>query len=120
MGAKSEVGANKSILKCKRRRGLYEVMSARSKVWKSSRSLITAEHYDMLPPTAPTYLNIDAGPSMLPTKKYCDITGLPAKYMDPVTKLRYVEKQAFRKARNLAEHKVEEFLSLRKAQVRIK
>lgn len=32
-------------------------------------------------PTAP--------PSLLPAKKYCDITGLPASYTDPRTKLRY-------------------------------
>lgn len=32
-------------------------------------------------PTAP--------PSLLPAKKYCDITGLPAAYTDPRTKLRY-------------------------------
>lgn len=120
MGASSDVGVNKPVLKTKRRRGIYEVTAARSKTWKSSRSLITAEHYDMMPPTAPTYVSIDAGPSMLPTKKYCDITGLPAKYTDPVTKLRFVGKQAFRVARNLPDHKVEEFLALRQAQVRIK
>lgn len=120
MGANSEIGLSKSILKTKRRRGLYEVMSARSKTWKSSRSLITNEHYDMLPASVPTYVNIDAGPSMMPTKKYCDFTGLPAKYTDPVTKLRFVGTKAFRKARNMQEHKVEEFLSLRKAQIRIK
>lgn len=120
MGASSDVGLNKSILKTKRRRGLYEVMSARSKTWKSSRSLITNEHYDMLPPSLPTYANIDAGPSMMPTKKYCDFTGFPAKYTDPVTKLRFVGKEAFRKSRNMPEHKVEEFLSLRNAQIRIK
>ena len=32
-------------------------------------------------PTAP--------PSLLPNKKYCDITGLHASYTDPRTKLRY-------------------------------
>lgn len=107
-------------MKIKRKRGIYEVMSQKSTAWKSSRSLISAEHYDMIPPTTPTYLNIDAPPSMLPTKKYCDLTGLPAKYTDPITKLRYVSKEAFRKARKLHDHKVEEFLSLRHAQIRIK
>lgn len=89
-------------------------------MWKSSRSLLSAEHYDMISPSTPTYVNIDAPPSMIPSKKYCDITGLPSKYMDPITKIRYVSKEAFRIARNLQDHKVEEFLSLRHAQVRIK
>jgi len=33
--------------------------------------------------------DIDAPPSLLPQKKYCDITGLEGKYTDPKTKLRY-------------------------------
>lgn len=120
MGATLEVGANKAIMKTKRRRGIYEVMAARSKAWKSSRSLITAEHYDMVPANTATFVNIDAPPSMLPSKKYCDVTGLPCKYTDPVTKMRFVSKDAFRMIRKLQDHKVEEFLSLRHAQTRLK
>ena len=96
------------------------MMTAKSKSWKSSRSLITAEHYDMVPVNTPTFVNIDAPPSTLPAKKYCDITGLPSKYTDPVTKMRYESKEGFRMARRLHEHKVEEFLSLRRAQTRLK
>src|SRR5208282_4077105 len=33
--------------------------------------------------------DIDAPPSLLPQKKYCDITGLEGKYTDPKTKLRF-------------------------------
>lgn len=120
MGATVDVGPNKAIMKTKRKRGIYEVMTAKSKSWKNSRSLLTNEHYDMMPPSIATYVNIDAPPSMLPAKKYCDITGLPAKYTDPVTKIRFVSKEAFRKARDLPDHKVEEFLALRQAQIRIK
>lgn len=121
MGAHGgDLSANRSLLKTKRRRGVFEVMTAKSKSWKSSRSLITAEHYDMMPASAATYVNIDAAPSMVPTKKYCDVTGLPAKYTDPVTKMRFVSKEAFRLARNLPDHKVQEFLGLRHAQTRIK
>lgn len=115
-----DVGANKAIMKTKRRRGIYEVMAEKSKSWKSSRSLISAEHYDMVSPNTPTYVNIDAPPSVLPAKKYCDITGLPSKYTDPVTKIRFASKEAFRIARKLQDHKVEEFLSLRHAQIRLK
>lgn len=120
MGANSNIGVKKSALKIKRRRNIYEVTEKRSKSWKSSRQLISAEHYDMLPPTACTYVSIDAGPSTFPTKKYCDFTGLPAKYTDPVTKMRFVSKEAFRVARKLPEHRVDNFLALRNAQVRIK
>jgi len=35
------------------------------------------------------YTGIEAPPSLLPAKKYCDLTGLEAKYTDPKSKLRY-------------------------------
>ncbi|SCV71812.1 BQ2448_4506 [Microbotryum intermedium] len=36
-----------------------------------------------------SYMSIDAAPSVLPAKKYCDVTGLEAKYVDPASTLRY-------------------------------
>ena len=33
--------------------------------------------------------SVEAPPSLLPAKKYCDVTGLPALYTDPKSKLRY-------------------------------
>lgn len=36
-----------------------------------------------------TYLNIVAPPSLLPTKKYCDITGLKSSYRSPTNNIRY-------------------------------
>lgn len=122
MGATADVGPNKAIMKSKRKRGIYQVMTTRSKSWKSSRSLLTNGHYDMMSPSLATHVNTDAPPSVLPIKKYCDITGLTAKYTDPVTKIQFVSKEAFRRARDLPDHRhrVEEFLSLRQAQIRIK
>lgn len=34
-------------------------------------------------------VNIEAPPSLLPSRKYCDITGFVAPYRDPQTNLRY-------------------------------
>lgn len=114
------LGLHKSELKVKRKRGIFELMNAKSKALKSLRSIIAAEHYDHLPANCPTYVNIEAAPSTFPAKKYCDITGLPALYTDPKTKLRFCSKEAFAIARSLPEHKIEEFLALRNAQSRIK
>ncbi|KAA1091666.1 chromatin-remodeling complex subunit ies6 [Puccinia graminis f. sp. tritici] len=36
-----------------------------------------------------TYMIIEAPPSVIPPKKYCDITGLEAPYIDPKSRLRY-------------------------------
>lgn len=44
-------------------------------------------------PTAP--------PSLLPAKKYCDVTGLHAAYTDPRTKLRYKGLEVWNIVRNL-------------------
>ncbi|CAO1627680.1 unnamed protein product [Sympodiomycopsis kandeliae] len=37
----------------------------------------------------PTFLSVEAPPSLRPAKKYCDVTGLIAPYTDPKTGLRY-------------------------------
>jgi len=47
-------------------------------------------------PTAP--------PSLLPNKKYCDITGLHASYTDPRTKLRYKGLDVWHVVRGLVRH----------------
>ncbi|BGP24674.1 nucleus protein [Rhodotorula toruloides] len=36
-----------------------------------------------------SFVSIEAPPSLMPQKRYCDITGLEAKYVDPRTLLRY-------------------------------
>ena len=57
--------------------------------WKALKKIIEGESYDRLPIDVPTYTGIEAPPSLLPAKKYCDLTGLEAKYTDPKTRLRY-------------------------------
>ncbi|WFD30019.1 chromatin-remodeling complex subunit ies6 [Malassezia sp. CBS 17886] len=37
----------------------------------------------------PSYASVEAPPSLLPMKRYCDITGLVGPYTDPKTRLRY-------------------------------
>ncbi|KAG6816174.1 hypothetical protein H0H87_008098, partial [Tephrocybe sp. NHM501043] len=43
----------------------------------------------------PSYTSIEAPPSLLPHKHYCDITGLEAPYTDPATGLRYHDKSVY-------------------------
>jgi INO80 complex subunit C len=50
------------------------------------KKIIEGEAYDRLPIDVPTYTAIEAPPSLLPAKKYCDLTGLEAKYTDPKTR----------------------------------
>jgi len=62
------------------------------------------------------YKNLSAPPSLLPAKKYCDITGLAAPYTDPQTKLNYAAADIFYYIRqNLNTQAVQEHLDVRKA-----
>ncbi|KAH0433589.1 hypothetical protein CcaCcLH18_05761 [Colletotrichum camelliae] len=67
-----------------------------------------------------TYTNIESAPSLAHTKRYCDITGLPAPYVDPKTRLRYHDKEVFGLIRTLPQGAAEQFLEARGAHTVLK
>ncbi|ODO09784.1 hypothetical protein I350_02001 [Cryptococcus amylolentus CBS 6273] len=67
-----------------------------------------------------TYHTPTAPPSLLPAKKYCDITGLHANYTDPRTKLRYRGLDVWHAVRGLGPGGDQAYLSLRNAQTSLK
>ncbi|KAI9736345.1 MAG: hypothetical protein M1834_001231 [Cirrosporium novae-zelandiae] len=69
-----------------------------------------------------TYTNIESAPSLNPAhqRKYCDITGLPAPYTDPKTRLRYHNKEVFAVVRSLGQGVAEQYLEARGAHVILK
>lgn len=69
-----------------------------------------------------TYTNIESAPSLHPGDKrhYCDITGLPATYTDPKSRLRYTNKEVFEVIRNLPAGAAERYLEARAAHVILK
>lgn len=69
---------------------------------------------------AATYTNIESAPSMAPQKRYCDITGLPAPYTDPKTRLRYHNREVFAIIRSFPQGVAEQFLEARGAQTVLK
>jgi len=77
------------------------------------KAVLIAENFDLLPPTEPTYVNITAPPSTLPNPKYCDVTGLPANYTDPRTKLNYFSSDVFQLCRTMTEVDVNKLLKIR-------
>ncbi|KAF3326991.1 chromatin-remodeling complex subunit [Carex rostrata] len=95
----------------------YPKGQSRARYWKHLKQLLQAENFLSLPPDEPNYLNIEAPPSMYPPKKYCDITGFEAPYVDPRTKLRYADPEVFRQVRNLPNEHVQRYLALRNAAV---
>ena len=72
-------------------------------------------------PTA-TYTNIESAPSLYPAhqRRYCDITGLPASYTDPKSRLRYHNKEIYDVVRHLPQGAAERYLEARGAHVILK
>jgi INO80 complex subunit C len=68
----------------------------------------------------PTYQNIEGAPSFRRGNKWCDVTGLPAKYTDPKTKLRYRDGEVYQALRNLPAGGAERYLEVRGANVVLK
>ncbi|KAJ2895457.1 hypothetical protein MKZ38_006569 [Zalerion maritima] len=67
-----------------------------------------------------TYTNIESAPSLACGRHYCDVTGLPAPYLDPKTRLRYHNKEVFALIRNLPQATHEQFLEARGAHTVLK
>lgn len=61
----------------------------------------------------------EAPPSVVPRAKYCDVTGLPAVYVDPATRLRYYSADVFAFIRTLSPEQVQQYLRLRHAHTEI-
>ena len=67
-----------------------------------------------------TYTSIAAAPSLKPKKKYCDITGLPAKYRDPKSGLYYYNAEIYAVVKGLSTTQVQEYLAARGANTVLK
>ncbi|KAK1173500.1 INO80 complex subunit C [Acipenser oxyrinchus oxyrinchus] len=87
----------------------------KNRTWKNLKQILTAERALPWQLNDPNYYNIDAPPSFKPTKKYSDISGLPANYTDPQSKLRFSTAEEFSYIRMLPADVVTGYLTLRKA-----
>jgi INO80 complex subunit C len=69
------------------------------------------------PSMAITYTNIESAPSLHPSsqRRYCDVTGLPAPYTDPKTRLRYHDGEIFAVVRQMQQATTEGYLAARGA-----
>ncbi|KYK59479.1 hypothetical protein DCS_00609 [Drechmeria coniospora] len=86
------------------------------------KSLVLDKGVKMGTMTAPsaTYTNIESAPSLAHSKHYCDVTGLPAPYIDPKTRLRYHDKEIFGLIRALPQPATELYLEARGAHTVLK
>lgn len=61
----------------------------------------------------PTYASIEAPPSLLPQRRYCDITGLEGPYTDPAMGLRYHDKSVYELIKGLSAAAAKDYLAAR-------
>ncbi|GAA5820446.1 hypothetical protein JCM11251_005631 [Rhodosporidiobolus azoricus] len=60
-----------------------------------------------------SYATIEAPPSLLPQKRYCDVTGLEAKYTDPKSTLRYHNPEVYEILRTFQPAVIQAYLAVR-------
>nr|XP_033788750.1 INO80 complex subunit C [Geotrypetes seraphini] len=87
----------------------------KNRTWKNLKLILAAERALPWQQNDLSYFNIDASPSFKPAKKYSDISGLPANYTDPQSKLRFSTKEEFNYIRMLPTDLATGYLALKKA-----
>ncbi|GAA5901097.1 Ies6p [Sporobolomyces salmoneus] len=60
-----------------------------------------------------SYSSVEAPPSLLPPKKYCDVTGLEAKYVDPKSTLRYHNPEIYELVKSFQPAVIQAYLGVR-------
>nr|XP_020634988.1 INO80 complex subunit C [Pogona vitticeps] len=87
----------------------------KNRTWKNLKQILASERTLPWQLNDSNYFSIDAPPSFKPAKKYSDISGLPANYTDPQSKLRFSTIEEFAYIRMLPSDIVTGYLTLRKA-----
>ena len=87
--------------------------SNKKRTWKGLKQIIQADKNAQWNPNAPTYSAIEAPPPLKPIKKYSDVSGLTAKYTDPLTGLYYASSEEFETIRSLSTSSIQSYLALR-------
>ncbi|XP_068632145.1 INO80 complex subunit C [Battus philenor] len=87
----------------------------KKRMWRSLKQILTAERSLPWQNDAVLYYSINAPPTFKPTKKYSDISGLPAPYIDRHSKLYYSNVEEFTTIRSLPMDITAGYLQLRGA-----
>ncbi|KAJ3664619.1 hypothetical protein Zmor_000173 [Zophobas morio] len=67
----------------------------KKRAWKSLKQIISTEKALPWPDNVVHYSSINAPPSFKPAEKFSDLSGLPAPYTDPQTRLRFANKEEY-------------------------
>ncbi|KAF7267310.1 hypothetical protein GWI33_019432 [Rhynchophorus ferrugineus] len=67
----------------------------KKRTWKGLKQIVSSERALPWPENVVHYSNINAPPSFKPAEKFSDLSGLPAPYTDPQSRLRYANKDEY-------------------------
>ncbi|CAE6456847.1 unnamed protein product [Rhizoctonia solani] len=100
----------------RRAKSAKQVIGAEREREKLGREKLKAQGMDIdwtEDPEAISFTSIEAPPSVLPQKRYCDITGLEAPYTDPASGLRYHDKSIYELIKSLNPASMQAYRSVR-------
>ncbi|KAH8402816.1 hypothetical protein KR222_003071 [Zaprionus bogoriensis] len=86
---------------------------AKNCIYRPLRQIHNIERNQKLPRDRPSYFTLNAPPSLLPSKKYSDISGLPALYCDPHSKLRYANAEEYASMQHMPSDIINGYLTVR-------
>ncbi|KNE64209.1 hypothetical protein AMAG_09252 [Allomyces macrogynus ATCC 38327] len=105
------------VSRVKKYRALPNLLSHQQAVDVARAAAVAAElGEEATSPTSvvgPSYTSIRTAPSVRPNRKYCDVTGLPANYTDPVSGLHYYDKEVYQYIKGLSSGALQQYMRLR-------
>lgn len=111
---KSNTTENTSLQHCFKRSDYRKTgFTHQTKIWKNLKNMSAMEK-GAQEQGYTTHASLSAPPSTKPIKLYSDLSGLPAPYKDPKTKLRYANTQEYQMIQHLSPDVILGLLSLRK------
>lgn len=73
----------------------YSKFGSKKRAWKSLKQIISSERSLPWSEGFVHYSSINAPPCFTPADKFSDLSGLPAPYTDPQTRLRFANKEEY-------------------------
>ena len=87
--------------------------SNKKKRWRNYKQLVLAERAQKWKHDDPTFTSIDAPPPLKPPKKYADVSGMPAKYTDPLSGMHFSSSGEYELIRTLPSDIIQGYLAIR-------
>lgn len=95
MSAEEQKPEQRPVFKTSSLQNNSKSANGKKRAWKSLKQIISSERALPWPEDAVHYSSINAPPLFTPAEKFSDLSGLPAPYTDPQTRLRFANKEEY-------------------------